>query len=373
MSKEIEKQDQLPNKKKDFFSIDTRFEILRTVSAIGIALAIVLVIVAFVSSNPIEAITALLLGPVSSLRRFGNVIELMIPLTFTGLAVSVILKTNRFNLSSEGAFFLGGIVATWIAIMSPFSPMITIILIVVATLLVGALVGFIPAILNKKFYANELVTSLMLNYIVAYFVKYLLNNKLRDTSKSIIQSLPIPKDVRLSLLIPGTRIHVGLLVMILLVVAAWLIIYKTKWGYALRATGANEKFAVYTGIKVSTVVLLAQMIGTAIAGLGGGIEILGMYSSFQWLETPGYGFDGVIISTLARGNPAMVPLSAFFLAYVRVGADILNRTSDIPAEIVSIVQATIILLIAAKAFLAKRKHKMVVKQAGVLTSAGEAK
>lgn len=355
-------------KKKKFFSIDTKFEILRTVSAIGIALGIVLLIVAVVSSEPLEAIKALLLGPVSSLRRFGNVIELMIPLTFTGLAVTIILKTNRFNLSSEGAFYLGGIVATWIAIFSPFSAGITIVLIILATLLVGALVGFIPAILNKKFYANELVTSLMLNYIVAYFVKYVLNVIVRDPSKGVVQSFPIGKDLALPVIIPGTRIHIGFILMVLLVVAAWLIIYKTKWGFALRATGANEKFAIYSGIKVSTVVLLAQMIGTALAGLGGGIEILGMYTSFQWIETPGYGFDGVIISTLARGNPAMVPLAAFFLSYVRVGADILNRTSDIPAEIVSIVQATIILLIAAKAFLAKRKHKMIVKEAGVLNN-----
>lgn len=364
MSKEI--NNNVVEQKKKFFSIDTKFEILRTVSAIAIALGIVLLIVTVVSDHPLEAIKSLLLGPVSSLRRFGNVIELMIPLTFTGLAVTIILKTNRFNLASESAFYLGGIVATWIAIFSPFSTMVTILLIILATLLAGALVGFIPAILNKKFYANELVTSLMLNYIVAYFVKYVLNAILRDPSKSIVQSLPIGKNLALPTIIPGTRIHLGFVIMAVLVVVAWLVIYKTRWGFALRATGANEKYAVYSGIKVSTVVILAQMIGTALAGLGGGIEILGMYTSFLWIETPGYGFDGVIISTLARGNPAMVPLSAFFLAYVRVGADILNRTSDIPAEIVSIVQATIILLIAAKAFLAKRKHKMIVKEAGVL-------
>lgn len=360
-------------KKRQLLNLDTRFEIIRTFVAIGISLGIVLAIVALVSSEPLEAIKALLLGPVSSLRRFGNVIELMIPLTFTGLAVTIILKTNRFNLASEGAFYVGAIVATWIAVVSPFSPYITIPLIIVATLVAGAIVGFIPAILNKKFYASELVTSLMMNYIVAFLVKYILNNKVRDTTKSIVQSLPIPKNLVLPKIIPGTRIHLGFVIVIALVAIAWIVIYKTKWGYALRATGANEDFAVYSGIKVTGVVIAAQMIGTALAGFGGGIEILGLYTSFQWIETPGYGFDGVIISTLSRGNPAMVPLSAFFLAYVRVGADILNRTSDIPAEIVSIVQATIILLIAAKAFLAKQKHKMIVKEAGVLQKVEESK
>lgn len=360
-------------KKKHLLNLDARFEIGRTLMAIVIAMGIVLVIVALVSDQPLEAIKSLLMGPFSSKKRFANVIELMIPLTFTGLAVTVIFKTNRFNLAGEGAFYLGAVIAATVGIFSPFGPIVTILLIFVLTLISGAIVGFIPTVLNKKFHANELVTSLMLNYIIAFFVRYILTQVIRDTTSPVVQSVRMQNGVKLPVFIPGTRIHIGIFIMIFFVIVAWLVIYKTKWGYALRATGANEKFAKYSGMKVTTVIVLAQVIGIAIASFGGGIEMLGMHSTFKWIDTPGYGFDGVLISILARGNPALVPLAAFFLSFVRIGAEILNRTSDIPAEIVSVVQATIILLIAAQAFLAKYKHRMVVKETGVLDQVKEAK
>lgn len=359
-------------KQKNLLNINTKFEIMRTTAAVAIAMIIVFVIIGLVSDDPLGAVSALLLGPFSSLKRFANVVELMIPLTFTGLAITIVFKTERFNLSAEGGFYMGAVIAAWVAIVSPFSPIITILLIFVLTLIAGAIIGYIPVFINKKFHANELVTALMLNYVVALLVKYILNNKIRDTTKSTVQSLPLNKSFRLPVLISGTRIHLGFIIMLAVVALAWVIIYKTKWGFALRATGANENFARYSGIKVSKVIVLGQIIGIAIAAFGGGIEMLGMHSSFKYLETPGYGFDGVLISILARGNPAGVPLAAFFLAFVRVGAEILNRTSDIPAEIVAVVQATIILLIAADAFLAKYKHRMVLKESGVLDKAKEA-
>lgn len=352
--------------KKGFMTLNTRFELARTVLAILISMVLVTVIVAFVSDEPFLAIKTLFTGPFTSFIRFSNVIELMIPLTFTGLAVTVIFKTDRFNLSSEGAFYLGSAVAAMIAIFSPFNTIITMLLILLAIIGVGIVVGSIPPILYRKFHANELVTSLMLNYIIALFVKFLLNRKMRDTSKSVVQSLPIPKNLRLTRIIPGTRIHSGLIIMIIIAFITWLIMYKTKWGYSLRATGANARFAKYTGINVETTIMATQIIGITLAALGGGIELLGMHSSFKWTDTPGYGFDGVLISILANGNPALVPLAAFFLAFVRVGAEVLNRTSDVPAEIVAVVQATIILLVAAKSFLATYKHKMIVKETGVM-------
>ncbi|AMC93277.1 hypothetical protein AOC36_04605 [Erysipelothrix larvae] len=352
--------------KSKVLKLEALFEVLRTLVAIGLSMLLIIIIVAIVSDNPLEAIKNLLLGPLSSFRRFGNVVELMIPLTFTGLAISIVLKSKRFNLVSDSAFFLGGMVATIIGIFSPLPAIPTLILALIAAFLAGGLVGSVPALLNSKFGSNELVTSLMLNYVVSFFVKYLFNYKVRDTSKQAMQSLPLKPGVDLPIIIPGTRIHVGIIILIALVLISGFVIYRTRWGYALRATGSNENFARYSGMKIGSIVVLAQVVGTGIAGLGGAVELIGIHKTFKWLESPGYGFDGVIISTLARGNPYNVPLAAFFLAYVRVGADILNRSSDLPAEIISVVQASIILLIAAQAFLAKFKHRLIVKRTGAL-------
>lgn len=343
--------------------IERRFDLYRTGLAVLIALVIVLAIIALISTQPLEAIQLLLYGPLTSLRRFGNVIELMIPLIFTGLAITLTFKTNRFNLIAEGTFFLGAMLAAIVAIFSPWPFAINLLLIMVGTFVIGGAIGFIPAILNFKFGASELVTSLMLNYILGYGVNYLMNYVVRDPRSSNLQSYRIQSGQSLPNIVDGTRIHAGLFLALVLVLLVYLLIYKTPWGFALRTTGLNEKFSRYVGVNVVGVIIMAQVIGAGIAGLGGAVEMLGIYNTFRWTASPGYGFDGVIIATLARNNPLYVPLAAFFLAYIRIGADILNRSTDIPAEIIAVVQATIILLIAAQAFLSHWKQAAIVKAA----------
>ena len=355
---------------KEVRKIEQRFEFLRIGLALFIALGVVLFIIALVSDDPLFAIREMLLGPFSSLRRMGNVIEAAIPITFTGLAITMVFKTHRFNLAADSAFYLGAMVTLMVGMYSPLPPYATIVIGLIAGFIAGGIVGFIPALINFKFGANELVVSLMLNYIVSFYVKYLLNYVVRDPYSASLQSYPMQEGVNLGNLISGTRVHYGLILMVVVVIIAFIVLYKTKWGYALRMTGLNEKFSKYSGIKVAGVVMLAQAIGTGIAGFGGAVEMMGLYTRFRWLESPGYGWDGVIIATLARGNPAAVPFAALFLAYIRTGADILNRTTNIPAEIISLVQAIIITLIAAQAFLSKQKQKQIVKTSTVVEQAG---
>lgn len=358
------------NVTKEISKIEQRFEVLRIALAMVISLVLIVLVVGFVSDDSLGAIRELLLGPLQSLRRFGNVIELMIPLTFTGLAITMVFKTNRFNLAAEGAFYMSTMTAVMVGIYSPFSTTVTIILALVLGFIVGAVLGLIPAIINLKFGANELVVSLMMNYIVAFFVQYLLNYVVRDPNAYSIQSLPLPEGLNLGNLIAGTRIHYGLIILVVMVILAYVILYRTQWGYVLRMTGLNEKFAKYSGIKVAAVVIIAQALGTGIAGLGGAVEMMGIYKSFMFVASPGYGWDGIIIATLARNNPAAVPFAAFFIAYIRVGADILNRSTNIPPEIVSIAQAIIILFIAAKAFMRAQKEKQIVNKSRELSNEG---
>lgn len=341
--------------------IERNFEFMRTALAILIALVIILVLVFFVSDDPLDAVNQLFLGPLSSLRRFGTVIETMIPLTFTGLAISITFSSNRFNMISDSTFQFGGIVAIFIALTSPFNPLVTIIMILIASAIVGGAIGFIPAYLQERFNANVLVNSLMLNYVIGHLANYVLNNVVRDPQSSALQSYPLPEGVNLGELVPRTRIHAGIIIVLVIVVIAYIVMKKTRWGYKLRVTGQNESFAKYSGINVPMITILAQVVGAGIAGLGGAVEILGIYDTYMWTASPNYGFDGVIIATLARNNPAFVPLAAFFLAYIRTGADIMNRSTDVPAEIVSIVQAVIIILIAAQAFLSNWKQKRIIK------------
>ena len=341
-------------------TIEKRFEIIRTLVAIGVALGIALIIILFVSSDPMNALYNFLIGPLTSFRRFANVIELAIPLTFCGLAVSVMFAAGQNNMASEGAFYMSCAATSLAAILLDLPPVIHPIVCLLIGTATGIAVVSIPAVLRVKFQANELVSSLMLNYICLYMATYLIRTKVLDSSLGITCSLNFQKTAALPGLLKGTRLHLGLVFVIIAVVLCWLLMYRTGLGYSIRCIGRNPNFAKYAGIGVGGTMLAAQAIGGLLAGFGGATEMLGMYTRFQYQGLPQYGFDGMLIAIIAKYNPALVPLAAVFLAYVRTGADIMNRTSDVPLEIISVIQSTIIMLVVAKMFLNKFKHQSIV-------------
>lgn len=337
------------------------FDMVRMLASVLIALIIVTVIVYMVSDEPLTAMSILLLGPIKEFSRFGNVIEMMIPLTFTGLAVCIMFKANQFNMISEGAFYIAAVVAGYISIFVDLPPFLLPIVCILAGSICGGALGAVPAVLKIKTNSSVIVVSLMLNYIMILLGNFIVSNVMRDPNSGSGSSYAFQKHAKLSVIIPGTRIHAGLILMIAVVVAVTILIYRSKLGYAIRITGANETFAGYSGLSVNRVIMKSQIIGGAIAGIGGAVELLGMYSRFSWQGSPGYGWDAIIIATLAAGNPIFVPFTALFLAYIRIGADMMAMKSDVPAEIVSIVQAVIILLLSATMFLSGLRNKMILK------------
>lgn len=339
------------------------FELIRTLIAVAVALLLAFIIVVSVSKEPGKALSQFLTGPVSSTRHFGNVIEMTIPLIFTSLAICIMFQAKQFNLGATGSFFIGAVAATIIAINVKLPVVIHPLAAILFGGIIGGLASTIPALLKAKWNASELVSSLMLNYILFFLGLYIINFYLRDVNAGAMVSLKLAKTSLLPKLIPKTRIHFGLIIAILMVVFTYYFMYRTKWGYALRMTGQNIKFAEYSGINTISVILYSQIIGGIIAGIGGATELLGMYTRFQWQSLPGYGWDGVIVAILARNNPLFVPVAAFFLAYLRIGADIMARMTDVQSEVVTLIQGIMIMLIAAERFLSTWRHKMIVKGA----------
>jgi simple sugar transport system permease protein len=339
------------------------FEVYRTALAILIALLIALVIILLVSDAPGKALLLFLTGPVDSLRHFGNVLELMVPLLFTGLAVSVMFSASQFNLGAEGAFFFGAIGASFIAVNWVLPPVIHPIIAILWGGVIGAVFCGIPGLLKVKWGSSELVSSLMFNYIAFFFGLYLINYFLRDVNAGAMVSYPFAKSAKLIKIIPKTRVHFGIIIAAATVALSALFLFRTRWGYRIRVIGRNIRFARYTGINTGYAIILSQVIGGFIAGVGGSIEVLGLYRRFSWQILPGYGWTGVIVAILARNNPAYVPIAAFFLAYLRIGADIMSRSTDVQNEFVAIIQGVIILLIAAESFLATYRHKIVFREA----------
>ena len=339
-----------------------KFDILRTILSVLIAIGISFIIIFMLSDQPFEAIKYLLIGPLTSKRNMGNVIEAMIPLIFTGTGVCIMFSANQINLAGEGAFHVGGLFAACVG-MSLTARFVTPTAALIVAGVAGAIFTAIPAVMKIKTTANEMVSSLMINYLALNFGNYMLNNVIGDP-KASAASYALSDTAELPVLLDGTRIHVGLIIAIAVAVLGYLFLYRTKFGYELRLTGENEEFARYSGISIVRVILLSQLLGGFVAGLGGGVEMLSpLYSRFTWTSLMGYGWDAIIICTLSKKNPLYTPFAALFLAYLRTGASIMARRTDVTLEIVQITQGIIILLVVAEQFLSKYKHKLIAKEA----------
>lgn len=338
------------------------FEVMRTLVAIGVALLLAFIIIFTVSEDPGYALQRFLLGPLSSLRNFGNVLEMAIPLVFTGLAISVMFTAKQFNLGAEGGFFFGAVGATALALTFEMPPVIMPIFAILCGGIAGGAGNAIPALLKSKLDASELVSSLMMNYILFWLGIFIINNYFRDAQAGAMASHRLPEQVKLIRVLEGTRLHFGIFIALLMVILVYLFLYRSRWGYALRMVGLNIRFAEYSGINTKSVILYSQIIGGIIAGMGGAVELLGMYTRFTWFQLPGYGWDGIIVAIMARNNPLLIPVFAFFLGYLRIGADLMARVTDVPSEVVAIIQGIMIMLVTAERLLAGWRHRMIVKE-----------
>ncbi len=338
-------------------------EALRTCVAIGVSLLIVCIIVFLISEAPISALVDFMTGPLTSIRRFGNVIEASVPLMFTGLSVILLQRAGLFNLAMEGAFFIGSVAAATMALILDMPPFIILLLALLAGAIAGAVVCAIPTVLKVNCEANVLVTSLMLNYICLYFGMYIVVTFLQDPKMNSNYSYQFPVGVVLEKLFPKTRINSGILICFACVFLIWLILNKTSFGYKVTMVGKNPVMAKYSGMSTGKLIIASSLLGGAIAGLGGAVDLFGMYQRFQYSGLTGYGWDGILIAIVARHKVQYVPFAALFLAYLRTGADIMSRNSDIPSEMIKIIQAIVIVLISAQVILSGYKKKLIVQEA----------
>lgn len=334
------------------------FNVLRTVVAMVIALLAAFVVILLVSDQPLESVKLFVLGPFSKVRYLGNIVEAAIPLIFSGLAMSVVFQASQFNLGAEGIFYISGSVISLIAIWVPLPGGVHQLVIILVGAVVGALVMLIPGILKAKFGASELVSSLMMNSILLGLGSYLMSEVLQDPMASN-GSYPYAETAAMPVLVKGTKIHAGVLIALLCVVLVYFFLYRTKWGYEIRMLGKNSKFAEYSGINTVKVIILAHLVSGALSGVGGAVESISMHTRFEWTSLPGYGFNGAMIAMLANNNPISVIFAALFVAYLSTGADIVARLSDVPTEMVVILQSLIILLMAAERFLHSFRQRWI--------------
>jgi ABC-type uncharacterized transport system permease subunit len=339
------------------------FNLIRTIIAILIGLVISVVLIYVVSKDPGFSLKQFLLGPFLSRGRFSNMIETTSPILFCGLAIAVAFQARQFNVGAEGSLFLGAAVGTAFAVSTHLPIFLHIPLVLLVAAAAGAAWNYIPGLLKAKWNASELVSSLMMNYVAYFFGLYLINFHFRDKAAGYLVSLQLPPTAWLQQFIPNTRMHWGIVLSLVFAVLVYLFLYHSTTGYEVRMTGFNEKFARFGGIKVARVVILSQVILGLIAGIGGMTEVMGIHHRFNWQSSPGYGWDGVIVAIIGRNHPLLIIAASFFLSYMRVGGQVLTLMSDVPAEMVTVIQSVIILLITAEAFLSRWRYGITVREA----------
>lgn len=259
---------------------------------------------------------------------------------------------------------LGAFVTALCGIYLPLPPVILPIISILIGSLVTMLVLLIPAVFKAKLGVSEMVNSLMLNYVIMYGINFVLSTFLADKSKGQLQTMNIQEHAALPQLVGGgSKLSVGFLIAIAAVVIISILMYRTRWGYNIRMIGKNLDFSKYSGINVPFYIILSQAIGGILAGMGGAVEMLGRYNAYDWKSLPGYGWTGVTVAILAGNNPKMVPFAAFFMAFLDKGCELMSTYSNVPSQLIDIIQAVIFLFFAANNFLAKYRQKLVVQSA----------
>jgi simple sugar transport system permease protein len=331
------------------------------VGAVIFALFLGGILIAFSGGNPFLSYAHIARASFGSLGVFSDTLVKATPLIMVGLACSLAFRMRLWNIGAEGQFYLGGFGASLVVllpILSETAPSwIMIPTMILVGMLAGALWGFIPGFLKARFNVNEVISTLMLNYIAVswnnYFIYAVWSEGGFQMSKVFGKNAWLPRLADFTDQIPvfrGLTTHLGLILGIIAAVIVWFILYRSRWGYEIRLIGDNPQAAKYAGINIKRNTILVMVVSGALAGLAGMSEITGVVHRLQGAISPGYGFTGIIIAWLAKLNPiAVILVSVLFGALILAGREI--QPSGIPKMIQGII---LVCLIASDFFMRKR-------------------
>ncbi len=324
--------------------------LLAPLAAILVGLGIGAALMQLIGVNPIKAYEALWLGVAGGKYQVGIVLVKAIPLILTGLGLSLAFRCGVFNIGGEGQIYIGALAGTWVGIQEwGLPPAVHITLALLAGFLAGGLWAAFAGYLRARFQINEIITTILLNYIAIYLVSYFTHGPMRDNPQAAA-SLPHTPEVALSSRLPlvwqGTRLHAGIFVALLAAAVIYFIIFHTSFGYKARAVGFSAPAARYAGMRVVWVVVLAMFISGGLAGIAGTAEILGVQRRLRDLFSPGTGYTAIASALVGGNHPVGVILAGILFGALEAGANNMEALAGVPSTIVSVIQAVVIFLVA---------------------------
>jgi ABC-type uncharacterized transport system permease subunit len=293
----------------------------------------------------LRAFGLLLAGGFGGLFAWSETLTRATPLILTGLAAAIAFRAKLYNIGAEGQLYVGALAAVAIGGMHGgegwgLPVVVSFPLMLLAAALAGALLLLIPALLKTRFGVDEVVITLLMNFIILLFVSMLLDGPMKDPlSMGWPQSVALNPELELTRLADKMRMHSGLLIAVLLALAVHFVNKRTVLGFEMRAVGANPRAARFAGMPVAYVMIKTALLSGAIAGLAGAIEVAGRASYITLDMSPGYGYTGIVIAMLAALNPLGVIFAAIFIAGVLVGADSMSRAIGVPTYLADVIVA----------------------------------
>jgi ABC-type uncharacterized transport system permease subunit len=322
---------------------ERRMMILTPVVAVLLALIIGAIIIACLGKNPLEGYAAMIQGSLGDGAKLSKTLERACPLIFTGLCAAFAYKCGVFNLGGEGQFIMGACATATCVLGLGLEGPAGLALGLLAGIVAGAIWGLLPGIMKITRGLNEMITTIMLNYVAMYFMEYIYKNVYSDNG--LPKTIAIPQSARLPKVF-GT--HVGVILAIVLGIFIWYVIFRTSFGFKIRAVGMNPIASRVNGFPVRRLVLLAFILSGAIAGLGGAVELLGK-TPYRLADGfgSGFGFDGVAIALIAQLNPIAAIFVAFFFGVLSTGGTMMQSVIGVPTAIVEIIRGLIIIFAVA--------------------------
>lgn len=357
-------ENSLKTKKKSFIDDAVKFSFLSIL--LGLLVGAIVLIIS--GNSPIEAYGAMIEGIIGKPKYIAWTIIKATPYILTGLSIAFAFKTGLFNIGAEGQFIIGALVATVVGYSINLPAIIHIPLTIILAGLAGGLWGSIAGFLKSKFGINEVIATIMLNWIAFYLSNFMVSSSFisvpnSEASVNIQDSASIGIDWLKGLVGPATSVNWGIIVSIVLVLVIWFILTKTTLGFELRAVGHNKDAAEYAGIDVGKSILKSMAIAGLLAGVAGAIQVMGVTHNITVLAAQeGYGFDGIAVALIANSNPIGVIFSGLLFGAFKYGG-IKMQSVGAPSEVINIVIGSIVFFIALSNGLRMLYIKMKQKKA----------
>lgn len=319
--------------------------VVAPLAAVAVTLALSALLVAWAGAPVGRAYVLLLEGGFGSRFAITETLTRATPLILTGLAAAVAFRARLYNIGAEGQLYVGAIAAVAVGGLQGsegfgLAPGFTFCLMVVAAMMAGAALLLGPALLKSRLGVDEVVTTLLLNFIVLLAVSALLDGPMKDpAAMGWPQSVALQDELQLGRLIERSRVHTGLLAAVVLSLGVWALLRFTTTGFEIRAVGSGARAAAFAGMPVGWVTVKVALVSGALAGLAGAVEVAGRTAYVTLDMSPGYGYSGIVIAMLAMLNPLGVVAAAVFVAGMLVGADSMSRAVNVPTYIADVIVA----------------------------------